>query len=117
MIWTIDGTDVKSMLPEMIELRGIEVNTTKTYSFICGYYYQSWLNMIANCINNFTAIQCVMSSAMNVYQETSSGFLQVQGTVCSYIISSNRCFLINIFARLLFTTTKHHIHWTKLCFI
>ena len=84
MIWTIDGTDVKSMSPETIELRGVEVNTMKYYLFTCDgtiYFYQSWLNMTANCINNFTAIQCVMSSGGKVYQETSSGFLQVQGTV------------------------------------
>ena len=89
MIWTIDGTDVKSMSPETIELRGVKVNRTKNYSLNCGYYYQSWLNMTANCINNFTAIQCVMSSVVNMYHATSSGFLQVQGTIP--IISSYGC--------------------------
>ena len=90
MIWTIDGTDVKSMSPEMIELRGIEVNTMKYYYYSCEgtiYSYQSWLNMTANCINNFTAIRCVMSTVG--YQVTSSGFFQVQGTIP--IISSYRC--------------------------
>ena len=84
MIWTIDGTDVKSMSPEMIELRGVEVNTIKYYYYSCAgviYTYQSWLNMTANCINNFTAIQCVMSSDVIGYQVTSSGFLLVQGTI------------------------------------
>ena len=119
MIWTIDGTDVKSMSPETIELRGIEVDRTKYYSGSCAQsiinYYQSWLNMTANCINNFTAIQCVLSSVVNVYQETSSGFFQVQGTV--FILLVHTGVFVNIFARLLFTTAKHHSHWTKLCFI
>ena len=87
MTWTIDGTDVKSMSPKTIELREVEVNTTKYYLFTCDgtiYSYQSWLNMTANCINNFTAVQCVMSSSENMYQETSSGFLQVQGIISSY---------------------------------
>ena len=33
MTWMIDGTDVKLMSPEMINLRGIEVDTMKYFLY------------------------------------------------------------------------------------
>ena len=85
--WMIDGTDVKLMSPEMIKLRGIEVATTKFMIYIDVYFpeiysIQSSLNIIANCINNYTTVQCSINTCSNFH--TANGSLKVEGRKPDY---------------------------------
>ena len=112
MAWMIDGTNTEQMSPEMINLRGIEVVTMKNYiSFLPSYSFQSSLNITANCINNYTTVQCLMSNC--IYKETSNASLKVEGIKPNYFYYK---FTTN-FVRLYYFTTKNHNHWTKLGFI
>ena len=80
MTWLIDGTDVNSMSTEMVQLRGIQVATTKTLIYIGFgygpkiYSYSSLLSIIANCI---TTVQCLIYTCSN--RHTASGSLKVEG--------------------------------------
>ena len=78
MTWVIDETDVKLMSPEMINLRGIKVDTTKQNTpFLSTYIFYSSINITANCINNYTTMQCLLSTC--AYQVTSNASLKVEG--------------------------------------
>ena len=97
IIWLIDGTNVTLMSPEMINLRGIEVATIKNYysyySSNVHYTYQSSINMTANCINNYTTVQCSVSTCW--YQVTSGGSLQVEGTVIILLVLASIFILLD----------------------
>lgn len=88
MTWMIDGTDVKLMSPEMIKLHGIEVATTKFMIYIGSgfvpeiYSIESSLNIIANCINNYTTVQCSINTCSNFH--TANGSLNVEGRKPGY---------------------------------
>ena len=83
--WIIDGIDVNLMSPALIQLRGIQVASTKTLIYIdIGYYpkiysYGSSLNIAANCINNYTTIQCLIHTCSNIHTANTS--LQVEGII------------------------------------
>ena len=95
MTWLIDGTDVLLMSPEMINFRGIEVSTMKEpiYFYYLTYTYQSSIKMTANCINNFTTVQCRVSTCE--YQVTSSASLQVEGTVITLLVLASIIILLD----------------------
>ena len=78
MTWIIDGTDVKLITPEMIELHGIKVVTTEEYLlYPSTYIFQSTLNITANCINNYTTVQCLLRTC--TYQVSSDASLKAEG--------------------------------------
>ena len=79
MTWTIDGTDVKLISPEMIELHGIKVVTTEELVLHPStYIFQSTLNITAICNNNYTTIQCLLRTC--TYQVSSDASLKAEGT-------------------------------------
>ena len=79
--WTVDGVYVRQMTNEMIELLGIKIFTTEEPFFIYPdrYIFQSTMNITANCFSNYTKVECIVRGCW--YQESSSGVLQVEGTL------------------------------------
>ena len=98
MTWLIDGTDVILMSPEMINLRGIEVATMKSYYlYHAGYVYytyQSSISMTANCINNLTTVQCRVSTCWLRVQNAVVS-LQVEGTVITLLVLASIVILLD----------------------
>ena len=96
MTWLIDGTNIIMMSPEMINFRGIEVTTIKDLPsnfYPHTYTYQSSINMTANCINNFTTVQCRLSNCG--YQLTIGASLQVEGTVIILLVLASIIILLD----------------------
>ena len=85
--WTVDGVDVHQMTTEMIEALGISVVTMKEiFPIFDMYTFKSFVNITANCISNRT-VQCIIhSSCYYLSYVTSSGFLQVEGTIMSLLL-------------------------------
>ena len=85
--WTVDGVDVHQMTTEMIEASGISVVTMKEiFPFLDMYTFKSFVNITANCLSNRT-VQCIIhSSCYYLSYVTSSGVLQVEGTIMSLLL-------------------------------
>ena len=80
--WTVDGVDVHQMTTEMIEVLGISVVTMKEMFPFPDYTFNSFVNITANCLSNRT-VRCIIYSCYSSVYVTSSGFLQVEGTIMS----------------------------------
>ena len=89
--WTVDGVYVHQMTNEMIKLLGIKILTTEEPFEILypnRYIFQSTVNITANCFTNYTSVKCIVRSCW--YQVSSSGVLQVEGTLTNNFYLASR---------------------------